>query len=67
VEVTKSNAVARPTALVPRRRESSTPTTPAPSPFALMRRFAEDMDRLFDDFRLGAPSLFDRLEPVRGA
>jgi HSP20 family protein len=42
-------------ALVPR------PTAPAAvaSPFGMMRRFAEGMDRLFDDFRT---SLFPRLD-----
>jgi HSP20 family protein len=50
------------TALVPREPERSTPATPSRRPFALMRRFAEEMDRLFDDLRLGASSLFPRLE-----
>jgi HSP20 family protein len=31
------------------------------SPFAVMRRFAEEMDRLFDDFRRGTGSLLPRL------
>lgn len=47
------------TGLVPRKRRAA---ASAPSPFALMRRFAEDMDRLFDDFRLGAPSVLSRFE-----
>lgn len=50
------------TALVPREPERSTTVTPSRRPFALMRRFAEEMDRLFDDFRLGASSLIPRLE-----
>ena len=36
------------------RREQYAPTTWAgSSPFAFMRRFSEEMDRLFEDFRLG--------------
>ena len=34
----------------------------APSPFARMHRFAEEMDRLFDDFRLRTSALFPRLD-----
>src|SRR5215470_759705 len=44
---------ARPTALVPRVPPPAAP----PSPLALMRRFTERMDRLFEDFRLGVPRL----------
>ena len=33
-----------------------------PSPFALMRRLAEEMDRLFGDFRFGTSSLLPRFE-----
>jgi len=42
------------------RRESSVPTTWTGSPFSFMRRFSEQMDRLFDDFGFGrsfGPSL----------
>lgn len=35
------------------------------SPFSLMRRVAEDMDRLFQDFGIGSPSL--GLRPGRGS
>src|SRR5579883_1343539 len=52
---------ARPTALVP-QVERWTPAASPPSPFTLMRRFAEEMDRLFEDLRLGSSSLLPRLE-----
>jgi len=51
----------RTTALVPRERW--TPAASPPSPFALMRRFAEQMDRLLGDFRFGASPLLPRFEP----
>jgi hypothetical protein len=51
---------ARTTALVPRERW--TPAASPPSPFALMRRFAEEMERLFEDFRLGSSSLLPRFD-----
>jgi HSP20 family protein len=35
------------------RREQSQPSPWGGSPFAFMRRFSEEMDRLFEDFRLG--------------
>jgi HSP20 family protein len=38
----------------------SAPALPA-SPFAAMRRLTEEMDRLFDDFRLGFPFRMPRL------
>ena len=50
----------RTTALVPRERW--TPVGSPLSPVALMRRFAEEMDRLFGDFRFGALSLLPRFE-----
>jgi HSP20 family protein len=53
---------ARSTALVP-QVERWTPAASPPSPFALMRRFAEEMDRFFEDLRLGSSSLLPRLEP----
>jgi len=34
-------------------RATSAPLAPASQPFAFMRRFAEDMDRLFEDFGFG--------------
>src|SRR5439155_16794939 len=39
------------------RRSQSTPTNAGAtgSPFSLMRRMAEDMDRLFEDFGFGLP------------
>jgi HSP20 family protein len=48
------------TALSPRERWTS--AVSRPSPFALMRRFAEEMDRLFENLRAGAPSLLPRFE-----
>ncbi len=45
------------TAVAPR----STAAAPA-SPFGFMRRFAEEMDRLFEDFKHGASSLLPRLD-----
>jgi HSP20 family protein len=50
----------RTTTLVP--REQWTPAASAANPFAFMRRFAEEMDRLFEDFRLGSSSLLPRFE-----
>jgi HSP20 family protein len=52
----------RATALVPRQRTSLAPSTPpgaTRSPFAIMRQLAEEMDRLFEDMRLGVPPRFD--------
>lgn len=46
------------TALVPRERWGPLPS----SPFTLMRRFAEEMDRLLEDLRPGSSSLLPRLE-----
>jgi HSP20 family protein len=40
----------------------ATPAVTSSSPFAFMRRFAEEMDRLFADFGVGASSLLPRLE-----
>ena len=37
------------------RREQFSPARATISPFSLMRRFSEEMDRLFGDFNLGAP------------
>lgn len=39
------------------RRESSVPGFLGGSPFAMMRRFREEMDRLFEDFSFGGRSL----------
>ena len=50
----------RTTALVPRERR--TPVASPSSPFALMHRFADEMDRLFEDFRLGSSSLLPRFD-----
>ena len=49
-----------PTALAPAERR--TPTVLPPTPFAFMRRFAEEMDRLFEEFRFGASSLFPHVD-----
>jgi HSP20 family protein len=57
----RGQRAARPRALVP-QVEGRTPAPPPPSPFALMRRFAEEMDRFFADFRLGSSSLLPRPE-----
>jgi HSP20 family protein len=51
---------ARTTALAPRER--STQPVPPSNPFALMRRVAEEMNHLFEDFGLGSPSLLPRFE-----
>jgi HSP20 family protein len=50
------------------RREQSFPTLTAGSPFSFMRRFSEEMDRLFEDFGFGrgwlAPSFGRELFPA---
>src|SRR5919199_5291233 len=55
------------------RREQSSPSLLTGSPFAFMRRFSEEMDRLFEDFGFGrglaAPSFgreLDRLGEIGG-
>lgn len=35
------------------RREQQSPSLTGPSPFTFMRRFSEEMDRLFEDFGMG--------------
>ena len=46
------------------RREASPPAAQAETPFTFMRRYMENMERLFDDFNVfGTPSIFGR-EPV---
>jgi HSP20 family protein len=50
----------RTTALVPRER--LTPAASAPGSFALMRRFAEEMDRLFGGLPFGPLSMLPRFE-----
>ena len=42
------------------RRPTTTPSPWAEHPFPFMRRFAEEMDRLFDDFGLRMPRLVGR-------
>jgi HSP20 family protein len=42
------------------RRPTTAPSPWAEHPFAFMRRFAEEMDRLFDDFGLRMPRLVGR-------
>ncbi len=50
------------------RREQSSPSPTAGSPFSFMRRFSEEMDRLFEDFGFGrgwlAPSFGRELFPA---
>ena len=46
-------------------RDQGTRALGAASPFTFMRRFADEMDRLFEDFRLGASSLLPRPEIPR--
>jgi HSP20 family protein len=50
------------------RREQSLPSLMAASPFTFMRRFSEEMDRLFEDFGMGrgwlAPSFGRDLMPT---
>ena len=50
------------------RREQSFPSSTAGSPFSFMRRFSEEMDRLFEDFGFGrgwlAPSFGRELFPA---
>ena len=58
---------ARAAALVPRAREAAIPALEARNPFTLFRRFTEDVDRLFADFRLGAASMFLPRELPEGA
>ncbi len=41
---------------------SSSVAASPPNPFALMRRFADEMDRLFGDFRFGSAPQVPRLE-----
>ena len=50
-------------AIEPRRRSqlARATTMPAFSPFSLIRRIAEDMDRMFEGF-----PFFDRLSPTAG-
>lgn len=48
------------------RREVSPPATQAETPFTFMRRYMENMERLFDDFKVfGTPSLFGRESVAR--
>jgi HSP20 family protein len=57
---------ARPASDAARRQTGSVRSTydSNPSPFALMRRMADDMDRIFSDFGFGRPSL--GLSPIGG-
>jgi HSP20 family protein len=45
------------------RRGQFAPTPLSSSPFAFMRRFSEDMDRLFDDFGFGGSWLGPSIRP----
>ncbi len=56
----KPRSGGRDTALAP--HVGSLATTSVKSPFALMRRLADEMDRAFEEFRLGAPPVLPRLE-----
>ena len=49
------------TTAIETKPSGSVPGSP-PNPFALMRRFAEEMDRLYGDFRFGGAPQVPRLE-----
>ena len=53
VQTTSGQGGGRPSQAGLARREQSPTSLSAGSPFAFMRRFSEEMDRLFEDFRLG--------------
>ena len=60
--VEKTGAAGQPSA----RREVSPPAIQAETPFTFMRRYMENMERLFDDFNVfGTPSLFGRESAAR--
>lgn len=68
VAATRGRKPVEPKAVEPKSKERRpagllpAPASGAPSPFALMRRLAEEMDRVLEPLRCGTPSLLSRFD-----